>query len=197
MQAPAVRGYRLATLLYTTQLRHTGDDRTVDEARAAVVGLRSVDLPGMLAYALAINALAAAWCGEFGEAIRLRAEALATPLRASAALLGDLRRALAWVALALDEDTAGQPAIELAHWAAGDDDLSAAAEAVLARHGVWVHPPRSSRRTSLTRREREVAALAAAGLSSRDIAARLTVSPRTVDSQLARIYSRLGNLQSR
>jgi DNA-binding CsgD family transcriptional regulator len=76
--------------------------------------------------------------------------------------------------------------------AAGDDDLAAAAEAALARHGVWVHPPRSGRRVTLTRREREVAVLAAAGLSSRDIAARLTISARTVDSHLARIYPKLG-----
>lgn len=237
------------------RLAHGHWSDALDEVRAAVVALRSVDLPGMLAYALAINALAASWSGEFGEAVRLRAEALATPLRASAALLGDLRRALVWVALALDEDTADRQAIDLAEWAAqrglamieldawhtalliaaargpaagrpplaelaarvteaaarcdgthraaamvahadalaaGDDDLAAAAEAALARHGVWVHPPRRGRRVTLTRREREVAVLAAAGLSSRDIAARLTISARTVDSHLARIYPKLG-----
>ncbi|MGH8827424.1 MAG: hypothetical protein ACRDVZ_07470, partial [Jiangellaceae bacterium] len=100
------------------RLAHGHWSDALAEVRAAVVALRSVDLPGMLAYALAINALAAAWSGEFGEAVRLRAEALATPLRASAALLGDLRRALAWVAFALDEDTADRQAIDLAEWAA-------------------------------------------------------------------------------
>lgn len=44
----------------------------------------------------------------------------------------------------------------------------------------------------LTRREREVAGLAASGLSSRQIAERLTVSPRTVDGHLARAFAKLG-----
>jgi DNA-binding CsgD family transcriptional regulator len=44
----------------------------------------------------------------------------------------------------------------------------------------------------LTRREREIAELAAAGLSSKDIAARLFVSARTVESHLLRVYTKLG-----
>jgi DNA-binding NarL/FixJ family response regulator len=44
----------------------------------------------------------------------------------------------------------------------------------------------------LTRREREVAALAARGLSNRDIADRLFVSVRTIENQLHRAYGKLG-----
>ena len=44
----------------------------------------------------------------------------------------------------------------------------------------------------LTAREREVAMLAAGGLSSRGIAERLIVSKRTVDSHLDRVYRKLG-----
>ena len=44
----------------------------------------------------------------------------------------------------------------------------------------------------LTRREREVAGLAAAGASSRQIAARLVVSVRTVDNHLQSAYIKLG-----
>jgi DNA-binding CsgD family transcriptional regulator len=44
----------------------------------------------------------------------------------------------------------------------------------------------------LSRREREVATLAARGLSSRDIAARLFLSTRTVDNHLQRAYQKLG-----
>ena len=44
----------------------------------------------------------------------------------------------------------------------------------------------------LTRREREIAALAASGLSSRQIAERLVVSVRTVDNHLQRAYRKLG-----
>ena len=44
----------------------------------------------------------------------------------------------------------------------------------------------------LTRREREVAAMAAAGASSREIAAKLVLSVRTVDNHLQNAYSKLG-----
>ena len=45
---------------------------------------------------------------------------------------------------------------------------------------------------SLTGREREVAELAAAGRSAREIAAALFVGERTVEGHLARAYARLG-----
>jgi DNA-binding NarL/FixJ family response regulator len=44
----------------------------------------------------------------------------------------------------------------------------------------------------LTAREHEVATLAADGLTSKAIAERLVVSPRTVESHLYRIFSKLG-----
>jgi len=44
----------------------------------------------------------------------------------------------------------------------------------------------------LTEREREIAVLAAAGLSNRAIAERLVVSVRTVENQLQRSYGKLG-----
>lgn len=44
----------------------------------------------------------------------------------------------------------------------------------------------------LTLREKEVAALAGEGCKTKEIALRLTVSPRTVDAHLTRIYSKLG-----
>ena len=44
----------------------------------------------------------------------------------------------------------------------------------------------------LTAREHEVALLAASGLASKDIAARLYLSTRTVDTHLARVYRKLG-----
>ncbi len=45
---------------------------------------------------------------------------------------------------------------------------------------------------ALTSREREVASLAADGLSSREIAEKLFLSPRTVDNHIQRIYDKLG-----
>jgi DNA-binding CsgD family transcriptional regulator len=45
---------------------------------------------------------------------------------------------------------------------------------------------------ALTRREREIARLAAQGLSSPDIARRLVVSVRTVEGHLYRLFAKLG-----
>jgi len=44
----------------------------------------------------------------------------------------------------------------------------------------------------LTPREREIALLAAAGASSREIAGRLVISVRTVDNHLRNAYRKLG-----
>lgn len=51
---------------------------------------------------------------------------------------------------------------------------------------------RASPVASLTAREREVAALAASGLTNREIAEKLVVSVRTIDNHLARSFSKLG-----
>ncbi len=45
---------------------------------------------------------------------------------------------------------------------------------------------------ALTKREREVAVLAAGGITSKDIADRLFVSVRTVDNHLGRVYDKPG-----
>ena len=50
----------------------------------------------------------------------------------------------------------------------------------------------SSSLGDLTRREREIAALAASGLSSAEIATRLVLSVRTVDNHLHHVYGKLG-----
>ncbi|MGH3533783.1 MAG: helix-turn-helix domain-containing protein, partial [Pseudonocardiaceae bacterium] len=44
----------------------------------------------------------------------------------------------------------------------------------------------------LTPRELEIARMAAGGLSSREIAARLVVAIRTVDNSLGHVYAKLG-----
>jgi len=49
-----------------------------------------------------------------------------------------------------------------------------------------------SRDLALTPSERRVAELAASGMTNRDVAAALFISPKTVDANLGRIYRKLG-----
>ena len=53
-----------------------------------------------------------------------------------------------------------------------------------------------SQQSSLTRREKEIAALVAQGFSSRQIASKLVISERTVDNHVANILKKL-SLHSR
>jgi DNA-binding NarL/FixJ family response regulator len=54
---------------------------------------------------------------------------------------------------------------------------------------IGLRPPASDQ---LTETERRVAELAASGLTNREVAARLFVSPKTVEANLARAYRKLG-----
>jgi DNA-binding NarL/FixJ family response regulator len=53
-------------------------------------------------------------------------------------------------------------------------------------------PERAHARAALTPRQLEILGLVAAGLSTRDIAARLGIAQGTVKAHLTMIYSRLG-----
>jgi DNA-binding NarL/FixJ family response regulator len=72
----------------------------------------------------------------------------------------------------------------------GDADLARAALVELAKAGRWAPLGRSA--PTLTPREREVAGLVAAGLSSPDIARRLHLSSRTVETHVSRVMTKLG-----
>ena len=67
------------------------------------------------------------------------------------------------------------------------DTGSPCSRAELAR--VNVAPTRN---LTLTPSERRVAELAASGMTNRDIAAALFISPKTVEANLARVYRKLG-----
>ena len=95
---------------------------------------------------------------------------------------------------------AAEAAAELAdmHRARAESRLATAAQqrsAEIAQRAGGLHTPGLARGEGiepLTAREREVALLAAAGRSSRDIGDRLGMSTRTVDTHLARVYRKLG-----
>jgi DNA-binding CsgD family transcriptional regulator/tetratricopeptide (TPR) repeat protein len=81
---------------------------------------------------------------------------------------------------------------------AGDRRAAALAEqrtaTIVSRIGRIATPPlaRATGVEPLTAREREVALLAAGGAASKEIADRLHLSARTVDTHLARVYRKLG-----
>jgi DNA-binding CsgD family transcriptional regulator len=220
------------------------------ELRLAGARFSVIDPTGLAAYALAVQAVAAAAVGEGPAARRLLAEVARTPLRAAAAVESDVRLHVLDAGAWLRRDGLRADALALARWCAerglhrteaealhravlaghltGASEASDAvvvdrlvqvvqsvdgdrpralvdhARAVLARDGqmvvvaarklgrcgLWL--PTAARSGVLTRREREIASLAAGGLSSREIAQRLTLSVRTVDSHLSRVFAKLG-----
>jgi DNA-binding CsgD family transcriptional regulator len=220
------------------------------ELRLAGARFSVVDPTGLAAYALAVQAVAAAAVGEGSVARQLLAEVARTPLRAASAVESDVRLHVLDAGAWLRRDGLRADALALARWCAerglrrteaealhravlaghlvgaaevtdgavverlgevvrgldGDRPraLAAHARAVLARDeqmvvvaarelgrcGLWL--PTAARSGVLTRREREIAGLAAGGLSSREIAQRLTLSVRTVDSHLSRVFAKLG-----
>jgi predicted ATPase/DNA-binding CsgD family transcriptional regulator len=71
-------------------------------------------------------------------------------------------------------------------------DAVAIAKGETPADGVLGGEPGGSAARQLTRREKEIAALVAAGLGNRGIAARLFLSQRTVDSHMEHIFTKLG-----
>lgn len=76
--------------------------------------------------------------------------------------------------------------------AAGMEPLLARVRRSLREAGVFRSAPRAQRPGTITAREQEVLELVAAGLNSREIAARLGVAPSTVDSQVKSAMRKLG-----
>jgi DNA-binding CsgD family transcriptional regulator len=132
--------------------------------------------------------------GPFAPAAAAHAEALAA--RDGSALLEAAERFAGLGALLLAAEAADAAAA--AHHDAG---RAASARTAAARAAAWLGECEGARpptlagapvAAELTPREREVALLAARGLSSREIADRLVVSVRTVDNHLQRAYLKLG-----
>ncbi|MBV9383049.1 MAG: helix-turn-helix domain-containing protein [Streptosporangiaceae bacterium] len=169
-----------------------------DSSMRADAESRRLGLPGQRGFALRSRGYVLSAAGRHEEAV--------AAYRDAAELLGGAGLAVgqAW-ALALGGHSAvesGQAGLAMTM---ADDAVSVArsvgsvriagvAEAVRQRLGTG-GPARARGAdplASLTSREREIARLAATGRSSRDIAEQLSLSPRTVDTHLARVYRKLG-----
>ena len=72
---------------------------------------------------------------------------------------------------------------------AGDHVLAGRLAAQLSATGIWLPTPAVA--AALTPRQRQIAELVAAGLTNREIAERLVVSVRTVDTHVGHVFSRL------
>ena len=120
---------------------------------------------------------------------RIELEALHRCLRAGASA-SDVVDRVAELALLVEGPRAEAVAQHVAALASSDDDLARIAERDLNRCGLWLPPVETA--IALTPREREIAGLAAGGMTSRAIATRLTLSVRTVDSHLARVFAKTG-----
>ncbi|MFI1418507.1 LuxR C-terminal-related transcriptional regulator [Streptomyces sp. NPDC020731] len=161
------------------------DGRDAPSADAALEWTR-----GVLAEHTGRTAEAAAHYDRSAAAYR----ALPRPYHAALTAAGAAR-----CALALEEDD-GPAVAALAGSAAVFDTLGATWDAARTRAELRRHQPVAERRPPgrpgygdvLSPREEEVAELAAAGMSNREIAATLHLSPRTVEQHVARALQKTG-----
>jgi DNA-binding CsgD family transcriptional regulator len=159
----------LGYLVYAAELHGVGGPLVVGERLAELSD--AVDAPRLVASAGGVLALARR-AGEDIDPARLH------DLAAQLEAYGLLRQALGLVEAALAGNRQGRDRARLRQWQARlRRDLG---------EGVTGLP------AGLTRREHEIAELAARGLPDRDIADRLVVSVRTVESHLGRVYRKLG-----
>jgi DNA-binding CsgD family transcriptional regulator len=170
---------------------------TLRQLTEAAAVLRANELVGCLVWCLSLAAEAHALLGHMVEAGRLAEEAMMRRPSGLAVLDGDAARARAWVTAAAgersraigqlitaadDQESRGQPAYAMF---ALHDALRLGARHVADRLDM-------PGLVTLTRREQEVAALACHGLSNADIAGKLVISVRTVESHLYSAYGKLG-----
>lgn len=182
----------------TTAAVQTGDITTAREtARRADAESRRLGLAGQRAFALRSHGLMLSVAGRHAAAVAAFSEA--KDLYASVGMR--VTEGMTLVLAARSAAAAGhaKTALSMANRAhalavsMGSVKIQAMAEDARQRlvseaDLPLVHDPLAA----LTTREREIAQLAATGRSSRVIAAHLYLSPRTVDTHLARVYRKLG-----
>ncbi|WP_457206848.1 LuxR C-terminal-related transcriptional regulator [Nocardioides sp. P5_C9_2] len=157
-----------------------------DEAQAASMFLAALDraatMPMALRAADALDALA-----HLGHRRGLRDT---RALAATASALRVARGVIAW-GYAADTPTAGGRGVPEG-WVVDDELTPVAVEATVAFFTGATTPTSGGLLDLLTTAERHVADRVATGLTSRQIAEELFISPRTVDAHLTHIYRKLG-----
>lgn len=181
-------GYHWLHVFARLSLVRLGLATEADAARARLT-LEMVDAP--LIHAVAELVIAAVEGDRRGlEAVAERLEGMEANLFAIDALRALLART--------DPRRDGAAAqsehdmVERARWRLRLDDLVARCPGLPAGGGARPSDPAVDDTTTLSPREHEVATLAAAGMTSKQIGDQLGLSPRTVDNNLRRAYAKLG-----
>jgi DNA-binding NarL/FixJ family response regulator len=157
-------------------------------------------MAGARAAAQRAQALVALADGDATGAARLALGAAAEAASAGAALEAARGQLLAGRALLAGDRDAAIAALTAAGELAthcGAERVADQARMELRRAGVRVgsggaRAERGSGLSALTRREREIADLVAAGLTNREIGARLYLSEKTIETHLTRVFQKLG-----
>jgi DNA-binding CsgD family transcriptional regulator len=165
------------------------------EARA-IEGLRVSRLvPDLHACALGLNLVALV---RVGQDDRLAAALLGTADRHwTDGGGGSILQAAPWAELteranSRCQSSLGEAEFETAYRAGQEESLEDAAARMLGERPLAASPHVTRESFGLTRREREVGALVAEGLSNRDIAARLVISQRTAETHVQNMLAKTG-----
>jgi ATP/maltotriose-dependent transcriptional regulator MalT len=152
---------------------------------------RRLDRPWMLAIGARCRSMALAANGDVEAAEQMAQQALVEhgriPMRFERA------RTLLWLGqLRRRQRQKESAATTLREALAAFEDMGAALWADRARAELGRTNVAPTRDLTLTPAERRVAELAASGMTNRDVAAALFISPKTVEANLSRIYRKLG-----
>lgn len=193
-RAPAVIPWRSSAALAHLILGEAEPARDLAEAELAEA--RAIGAPRAIARALRVSGLTRG--GADGAGLLIEAVALLSSLPADAR--PELELAHALVDAGAAERRAGSRRSARARLTAGMDlahrcaarSLAERAREELRAAGARPRRPASTGRDALTPSERRVAQRAAGGLTNREIAQELFITPRTVEVHLTHAFSKLG-----